>query len=63
MRKFILITKSESGDEYVYFIEHSNEPTSQQLKKWLAVNGNDVEGDYCYEQVSQVKEIKTFQIL
>ena len=61
MKKFVLVTHSESGDEYVYFIEHSKKPTVEQLKKWLVVNSN--EDDYCYEQVSQIKEITTFQTL
>ena len=63
MKKFVLVTRSESGDEYVYFIEHSKKPTVEQLKKWLNVNGNDIEDDYCYEQVSQIEEITTFQTL
>jgi hypothetical protein len=63
MKKFVLITLSESGDEYIYFIEHPKMPTRKQLQKWLAFNGNDVEDDYCYERVSRIEEITTFQTL
>jgi hypothetical protein len=63
MKKFVLTTLSESGDEYTYFIEHPKKPTIEQLKKWLAVNGNDIEDDYCFEQINRIEEIKTFQTL
>ncbi len=66
MKKFVLITLSVSGDEYIYFIEHPKMPTRKQLQKWLAFNGNsayDVEDDYGYELVSRIEEITTFQTL
>jgi hypothetical protein len=41
MKKFILITKSESCDDYQYFIEHPQKPTIKELKKFIKQNGND----------------------
>jgi hypothetical protein len=63
MKKFVLTTLSESGDEYIYFIEHPKMPTRKRLQKWLAVNGTDIEDDYCYERVNRIEEITTFQTL
>jgi len=57
MKKFILITKSESGDDYTYFIEHPQEPTSKELKLFLQENANDIEDDEVYENVERIEEI------
>ncbi len=35
MKQFVITTTSESGDHYIYFIEHHKEPTVKQLLKWL----------------------------
>lgn len=66
MKKFLVTTKSESGDEYQYFIEHTEKPTMEQLRKWLLENGSDVdkEEEYLYEIIQTVIEIpKKFQKL
>ena len=63
MKKFVITTTSESGDDYVYFIEHSEKPTTAEIKKWLKVNGTDIEDGYCYESVNIVKEITEFKTL
>jgi len=57
MRKFAITTTSESGDHYIYFIEHDKQPTDSQIKKWLKKNGNDIDDTKCYEYIDAVKEI------
>lgn len=60
-KKYVLVTKSESNDYYIYFIEHSELPTNSELKNWLIINGNDIEDNYCYEEIVSIKEIKNFK--
>ena len=61
MKKFVLVTKSESCDDYIYFIEHTSKPTNEEIKKFLVEKGSDYEDDYTYENVVFCKEIKDFQ--
>ncbi len=61
MKKFVLVTKSESGDDYIYFIEHAKKPTDKEINKFLVENGSDFEDDYTYENVVFCEEIKDFQ--
>lgn len=61
MKKFVLTTTSESSDHYIYFIEHPEKPTQEELQKFLAENGNDVEDGYSYENVDMCVEIKDFK--
>jgi hypothetical protein len=63
MKKFVLTTASESGDEYIYFIEHKKLPTITQLKKWLKTNGTDIDDNKCYENIKECIEIVNFQKL
>ena len=56
MKQFAVVTKSESGDDYVYFVEHDKLPTDKQLDTWLLKNGNDPG----YENIVLVEEIKDF---
>ena len=35
MKQFVLTTTSESSDHYIYFIEHPQMPTREELKKVL----------------------------
>jgi len=35
MKKFVLTTKSESGDNYIYFIESENKPTNEEIEKFI----------------------------
>ncbi len=63
MLKFCLTTTSESGDDYIYFIEHHKKPTNKEIQKWLLINGNDIDEDTCYENVNQLVEIKEFEKL
>lgn len=57
-KKFILITRSESGDDYHYFITHDKYPTKEELDEFLKNNGNDVDEDgYVYEHFEYCLEI------
>lgn len=42
MKKFILVTKSDSSDDYIYFIESKTTPTNNDLEKFLLTAGNDI---------------------
>jgi hypothetical protein len=63
LKQFVLTTTSESSDHYIYFIEHPNEPTSEELKKFLLENGSDVYDGECYEEVDMCVEITDFKRL
>ena len=63
MKQFVLTTTSESSDHYIYFIEHPEMPTREELKKFLVEQGNDVEDGYSYENVEMCVEIKDFKTL
>lgn len=63
MKQFALTTTSESSDHYIYFIEHPEMPTREELKKFLVEQGNDVEDGYSYENVDMCVEIKDFKTL
>ena len=56
MKQFAVVTKSESGDDYIYFVEHDKLPTDKQWDTWLLKNGNDPG----YENIVLVEEIKDF---
>ena len=62
MKTFVLITKSESGDNYSYQIQHNDRPTSEEVEKLLLKNGSDISSDhigelYCYEHQEMLIEI------
>lgn len=65
LKQFVLVTKSESGDDYIYFIKNDLDPTNEQLNAWLLTNGSDCsdENDYpgeepkCYENIVSCTEI------
>jgi hypothetical protein len=61
MKKFVLTTTSESSDHYIYFIEHPEKPTQEELEKFLVEQGSDVEDGYSYENVDMCVEIKDFK--
>lgn len=62
MKQFVLTTTSESSDHYIYFIEHPEEPTREELKKFLNEQGTDVDADgVSYEYVDECIEIKDFK--
>jgi len=57
MKKFILLTTSESGDHYHYFIESIQKPTDDDLENFLVDNANDKCGNVNYEYVDEIIEI------
>lgn len=63
MKKFVLTTTSESSDHYIYFIEHTQMPTREELKKFLIENGSDVVDGYSYENIDMCVEIRDFKKL
>lgn len=63
MKKFAIVTQSESGDDYIYFIESEKEPKIKELEKWLNKNGTDVFDGECYENIQLVEEITEFKRL
>lgn len=63
MLQFCLTTKSESGDNYMYFIEHTQMPTNEEIERFLLENGNDFDEDGSYENINLIEEIKNFKRL
>lgn len=66
MKKFVLITHSESGDSYSYFIEHPQMPTSEEIEAFLWENACDIQEDedgerQLYEYQEMLFEITEFQ--
>jgi hypothetical protein len=61
MKKFVLTTISESGDNYMYFIEHTQKPTNGEIDEWLLKNGSDIVGGICYEHIHMIVEIDKFE--
>lgn len=57
MKQFVLTTKSESGDNYMYFIKHTKEPTTKQLHKFLKKHASDKDDDGMYENIQDIEEI------
>jgi hypothetical protein len=60
MKQFVLTTSSESSDHYIYFIEHTQLPTNEELNKFLVEQGNDTDGTDSYENIDKCVEIKDF---
>lgn len=61
MRKFAISTTSESGDRYIYFIEHPKKPSMKDAEKWLSANANDIQDGVCYEYIESITEITSFK--
>lgn len=55
MKRFIILTKSYSGDNYHYFIESEMKPSNHQLQEFLKEHANDKDD----EDVDEVIEIPT----
>jgi len=60
MKKFILTTRSESCDDYMYFIEHPEKPTNEEINKFLMKYGSDRDGG---ENIEMLEELESFQRL
>ena len=58
MKKFLIITKSISGDDYTYFLSHPKTPTKKDLKKFLEIHATDKDEDQVYEEIEACVEIK-----
>ena len=58
MKRFLIITKSYSGDDYTYFLLHPKKPTQKDLEKFLQIHAMDKDGDEIYEEVEKCIEIK-----
>lgn len=41
MYKYACVTKSESGDDYVYLISSKSDLSYEKIEKWVNKNGND----------------------
>ena len=63
MKKFAVVTQSESSDDYIYFIESEKESKIKELEKWLNKNGIDVFDGECQENIQLVEEITEFKRL
>lgn len=61
MKQFVLTTKSVSGDDYVYFIEHHQEPTIKELEAFINQYAFDRDDEKVYENVENCWEIKDFR--
>jgi hypothetical protein len=57
MKKFVLTTKSESGDDYLYFLSSDEKPSNKTIDEWLQKNGSDVYEGQCYEDIEMLVEI------
>lgn len=57
MKNFVLVTKSESGDDYTYFIKHPEMPTTEEINTFLVEHGSDVEDGESFEEVITLQEI------
>ena len=59
MKKFVLNTKSESYNNYTYFIKHTKKPTDEELKRFLKEHASDKDEDedIVHEQVESIHEI------
>lgn len=61
MIRFVLNTRSESGDSYSYFIEHPKQPTTKQLQRFLLKHSHDKDEDgKTYENIESVHVIEKF---
>jgi len=58
MKEFVLTTQSESGDDYIYFIKHPQQPTNEELNLFLLQYGSDYDEDQSYEHVQSCVEIE-----
>jgi len=56
-KQFALTTRSESGDDYLYFIKSETKPTDSELGEFLLKHGNDVYEGKSYEYVTYCCEI------
>ena len=59
MKTFVLQTKSISGDDYTYIINHPKKPTINQIQLFLSIYGNDIDEETIYENdIVSLEEVK-----
>jgi hypothetical protein len=56
-RNFVLVTKSESGDDYIYFLKDYDRPSNEELEMYLNKHGNDIDNGYSNENIVSFNEI------
>lgn len=61
MKFFVLTTTSESGDHYIYYIQHPKKPTLKELEKFLEKYASDKDEDQVYEYVDTIEEVGEYQ--
>lgn len=57
MKKYILLTHSDSGDRYTYFLKSKSKPSGTKLSKFLMKYGSDKDDEFSYENVQSLIEI------
>ncbi|MCK5127796.1 MAG: hypothetical protein KAR42_16185 [candidate division Zixibacteria bacterium] len=57
MKLFIIRTKSESGDDYFYIVNHDKTPTRDEVELFLSLNACDKDDMTCYESIIEIAEI------
>ena len=62
-KRFAIFTKSESGDNYAYFVNSSKVPSHKEITEFLTINGNDIdeEDGVSFESEELVIEITDFK--
>lgn len=65
MKVWVITTRSESGDHYIYVVKHPKKPTDAELKAFLIEHSRDKEEGTCdtnagtlYEVVQDIVEIR-----
>lgn len=57
MNKYIILTTSESGDTYQYFIQSERKLKNKDFQEWLIVNAYDKDDDECYERITNIIDL------
>lgn len=63
MKKFILVTISESADYYTYFVESANKPSMEKVMEFLKENAHDRDEEYVYETLLILTEFTEFKTI
>lgn len=61
MKKYVLVTISESSDYYLYFIESEELPSIESIMLFLNENAHDKDDEYVYENILLLKEVDQFK--
>ncbi len=63
MKKFILVTISESADYYTYCIESATKPSMEKVMEFLEENAHDRDEECIYETPLILTEITEFKTI